>query len=413
MSETAARKALEGALRAERGRLLAALIARTGDFQLAEDALQDAAEAALIHWARSGPPVSARAWLMRVGWRKALDRLRRRARDQRHLQAEAALAAEEGAEMTSEDIPDERLRLIFACCHPALEPKSQVALTLRTIGGLTTAEIARAFLDNEATMGQRLSRAKAKIAAAGIPFAIPGPELWPDRLGSVLDVIYLIFNQGYSQGPQKGAVRTNLCEEAIFLARLVDGLRPGEAEIEGLLALLLLTHSRRAARFDGTGRLVPLAEQDRSLWDTAQQREGLDLLDRAITRAAPGSSQIKAAIAALHVTAGPKGTDWSQIAALYEALLRHEPTAVVRLNLAVAIGESGDVAGAVATLTALSNDLADYQPYHAALAEFLARQGRLDESLAAYDRAIALAANSADAEFLCNRRKKLRERWAS
>ncbi len=412
MSE-AARKALEGALRAERGRLLAALIARTGDFQLAEEALQEAAEAALIHWGRSGPPVSARAWLLRVGWRKALDRLRQRARDQRHLQAEAVLAAEEGAEMTSQDIPDERLRLIFACCHPALEPKSQVALTLRTVGGLTTTEIARAFLDSETTMGQRISRAKAKIAAAGIPFAIPGPELWSDRLASVLGVIYLIFNQGYSQGPEKDATGTDLCDEAIFLARLVDGLRPGEAEIEGLLALLLLTHCRRAARFDGTGRLVPLAEQDRSLWDLAQQQEGLDLLDRAIARRAPGPNQIKAAIAALHVTAGAVGTDWPQIVSLYEALLRYEPTAVVRLNLAVAVGESGDLGGAAAILADLSNDLDGYQPYHAARAEFLARQGRWDESIAAYDRAIALAANSAGAEFLCNRREKLRERWAS
>ena len=410
MSEAAASKALEGALRAERGRLLAALIARTGDFQLAEDALQDAAEAALVHWGRSGPPVSARAWLLRVGWRKALDRLRRRARDQRHLQAEAALAADEGAEMTSEDIPDERLRLIFACCHPALEPKSQVALTLRTIGGLTTAEIARAFLDSEPTMGQRLSRAKAKIAAAGIPFAIPGPDLWTDRLGAVLAVIYLIFTQGYSRGSEEGRGGTDLCDEAIFLARLVDGLRPGEAEIEGLLALLLLTHSRRAARYDGAGQLVRLEEQDRAQWDFAQQQEGLVLLDRAIARGAPGPNQIKAAIAALHVTAG---TDWTQIAALYETLLRHEPTAVVRLNLAVAVGEGGDIARTLAILAALSEDLAEYQPYHAVQAEFLARAGRLDESLLAYDRGIALAANSADAEFLCNRRKMLRDRWAS
>ncbi|MCF1710133.1 RNA polymerase [Tabrizicola sp. J26] len=413
MSDDPARAALEAALRADRGRLLAALIARTGDFQLAEDALQDATEAALVHWRRSGPPVSPQGWILRVGWRKALDRLRRRARDQRHLEAETVLAAEEGAEMTPEDIADDRLRLIFTCCHPALEPKSRIALTLRTIGGLTTAEIARAFLDSETAMGQRLSRAKAKIATAGIPFAIPGPELWAERLGSVLAVIYLIFNEGYSVGRHEAPVRTDLCEEAIFLARLVDVLRPGDAEIEGLLALLLLTHCRRCARHDAAGQLVPLQDQDTNLWDADQRQEGLDLLDRAIARSAPGPFQIKAAIAALHVTAGPAGTDWLQITALYRALLRYEPTAVVRLNLAVAIGEAGDLTGALAELGAVSEDLTDYQPYHAARAEFLGRAGRLDESIASYDRAITLATNSADAEFLCNRREKLRERWAS
>jgi predicted RNA polymerase sigma factor len=248
-------------------------------------------------------------------------------------------------------------------------------------------------------MGQRLSRAKAKIAAAGIPFAVPGPEDWAGRLQSVLAVVYLIFNAGYTQGPADGR---DLCDEALYLARLLDGLRPGEAETEGALALLLLTHARRAARIGADGASLAPPEQDRSLWDHAMIAEGIGLIDRAMARRAPGPYQIKAAIAALHCAEGP--TDWRQIVLLYDALLRMEPTPVVGLNRAVALAQAGAAEAGLAALDALSAALADYQPYHAARADLLHRLGRRDESLAAYDRAIADAASAADAAFLIRRR---------
>ena len=391
-------------VRSDRGRLMAALIARLRDFQLAEDALQDALEAALIHWGRAGLPASPQGWLLRVAQRKAIDRLRAAARNGRRIADLTLLAGEEAAETAAEDIPDDRLRLIFTCCHPALDPKSRVALTLRTLGGLTTAEIARAYLDREPAMGQRLSRAKAKIAAAGIPFAVPGPDLWAERLGSVLTTIYLIFNEGYSASSGQVPLRTDLCEEAVFLARLLIVLRPDEPEIEGLLALMLLTHARRAARI-AQGTLVPLEAQDRRLWDAAMIGEGLDLLDRAMTRRAPGPFQIKAAIAALHVQAAPHGgTDWPQITLLYDSLLRMEPTPVVRLNRAVALAEAGALPAALREIETLAVALDAYPQFHAARADLLRRLGRGADSDAAFDRAIALAPTSADAAFLRARR---------
>lgn len=389
-------------LRADRGRILAALITRVRDFQLAEDALQDAATSALAHWTRSGAPSRPEAWLIRVAFRKAIDRLRTGVRDNARDTTMAILAKDE-AEEDPMDIPDDRLRLIFTCCHPALEPKSRVALTLRTIAGLTTAEIARAFLDTEPTMGQRLSRAKAKIGAAGIPFRIPEPEDWPDRLNSVLTVVYLIYNAGYTQGPTTGR---DLCLEAIFLARLLATLAPGDAEVEGCLALLLLTHARAAARISAEGQTLPPARQDRKLWDAAMRTEGLATLDRAMTRRSPGPFQIKAAIAALQ--SAPDGPDWPHIAALYARLYSFEPTPVIRLNHAVAIAEAGDLTAALAALTALTELLADYQPYYAALAEYLGRAGQIDPALAAYARAIALAPSKADRAFLENRRAALK-----
>lgn len=296
-------------------------------------------------------------------------------------------------------IPDHRLRLILTCCHPALEPKTRVALTLRTLGGLTTAQIARAFLDSEPAMGQRLSRAKAKIAAAGIPFKLPESEDLPERLNSVLTVVYLIFNAGYTAGP---ALDRDLCDEAIFLARLLNQLQPATAEVEGALALLLVTHARRAARVvDGIS--VPLAEQDRNLWDRPMLAEGLELLDRAVDRRQSGPFQIKAAIAALHSQDAP---DWPQITALYAGLLCHEPTPVVRLNHAVALAETGALQEAMRRVEALSGSLDAYQPFHAARAELLARSGQTTAALAAYQRAIALASSSADAAFLTRRRNR-------
>ena len=382
--------------RHDRGRLLSALIARIGDVAGAEEALQEAFAVALTAWVVQ-MPVRPEGWLLRVALRRAIDGWRTGARARAGVAAMRPLLPPEAFVEEPEMIPDERLRLIFTCCHPALERKSQVALTLRLIGGLTTPEIAQGFLDEPATIGQRISRAKAKIAAAGIPYAVPGPEMWADRLQAVLAVIYLIFNAGYSQGGSR-----DLCGEAIFLARLVDGLRPSEAEVEGCLALLLLTHARRGARTGADGATVPPGQQDRTRWDLAMMTEGVTLIARAMGRGVAGPFQIKAAMAALH--AAPGGTDWAGILALYDRLLAHEPTDVVRLNRAVVLAEDGQAGQAVAELEALQG-MDDYQPYHAARAFVLGRAGRRDDALAAYDRAIAMAPTPADAALLRRRRR--------
>lgn len=400
-SAIAITRALEAVMRNDRGRLVAALIARLRNFQLAEDALQEAAVSALSHWGRSGLPASPHGWLLRVALRKAIDRLRATHRDDRKAADIAILADQEASDMSPDLIPDERLRLIFTCCHPALDEKSRVALTLRTLGGLTTPEIARAFLDQDTTMGQRLSRAKSRITAAGIPFAVPGPEDWADRLNSVLTVIYLIFNAGYTAGPSEAR---DLCDEAIYLARMVNALRPGEAEVEGCLALLLLTHSRQAARVNKGGETIALAEQDRTLWNDAARSDGQSTLEIALARGRPGPFQIKAAIAACHA---PESSDWPQIAALYTALLRHEATPVVALNHAVAMAEATGPEAGLAALDRLADALDAYQPYHAARAALLARAGQRELAILAYARAIALAASAADARFLSQRRDRL------
>ena len=407
---TGIKGAVDRAAREDRGRLLAALIAGLRDFQLAEDALQDAMEAALIHWVR-GVPNDPRAWLLRVARRKAIDRIRRagRWRDRAGELAALAEADQAAASDPPPEIPDERLRLIFTCCHPALEPKSRVALTLRTLGGLTTGEIAAAFLDREETMGQRLSRAKAKIAKAGIPFAVPGPEDWSQRLNSVLTVIYLVFNEGYRASSGGGFLRVDLCEEAIWLARMLAGLVPDEAEVTGLLSLMLTTHARRAARLDRSGAMVALDAQDRGLWDRAMVAEGLTLLDRAMARRAPGPFQIKAAISALHAEAErPQATDWRQMVLLYDALLAHEPTAVVRLNRAVALAEAGSLAAALREIEAIRAELESYQPYHAARADLLARAGQGQAARDAYATAIALTRSEEERRFLKGRCERLR-----
>ena len=391
-------KALSDVMRTDRGRLISALIARLRDFQLAEDAQQEAATSALVHWGRAGLPDNPQSWLLKVALRKAIDRMRASARDTRNAADMAVLAGQEADESEPEMIADQRLRLIFTCCHPAIEPKSRVALTLRTLGGLSTAEIAAAFLDAETTMGARLTRAKARIAAAGIPFVIPGPEDIADRLNSVLVVIYLIFNAGYTAG---AAIRRDLCDEAIYLARMVNQLRSGEPEVEGVLALMLIIHCRRRARSDTAGVSVALTEQDRSLWNSAD----LALIDTAKLRCRSGPFQIKAAIAACQVI-GPT-PDWPQILALYDGLLHYEPTAVVALNRAVALAETGQVAQALADLCALADTLAQYQPFHAAHGDLLARTGRQGESFAAFNRAIDLAPSLSDAAFLIKRRDDL------
>ncbi len=395
-SAIAAIHAVQMVMRQDRGRLTAALIARLRDFQLAEDALQEAAISAISHWGRAGLPSSPQGWLLKVALRKAIDRLRQGSREDRKALDQAIFARDEADADEAHPIPDDRLRLIFTCCHPALEEKSRIALTLRSLCGLTTPQVAAVFLDAEPTMGQRLSRAKAKIAAAGIPFAIPGPEDWPDRLNSVLTVVYLIFTAGYAQGPKTGV---DLCTEAVFLARLLVQLAPDQAEVEGCLALLLLTHSRSLARTGTEGETLPPARQDRSLWDPAMLADGLATLDRAVARRTPGPFQIKAAIAALH--SAEVGPDWPQIAALYARLVDHEPTDVIRLNYAVALAEAGDPARALALVETL--DLDGYQPFHAAHADLLTRNGQLTFARAAYAQAIALATSPADVAFLQSR----------
>lgn len=395
-------RALDVLVRKDRGRLLSALIARLNDFSLAEDALQDAMISAVAHWSRSGLPASPHGWLLQVAHRKAIDRIRKHKSQSMTTDNFAPLAAAEAYEDETESIPDERLRLFFTCCHPAIEPKSQVALTLRTLGGLSTPEIARAFLDQEKTMGQRLSRAKSKIAAARIPYAVPGPEDWPQRLEAVLAAIYLIFNAGYSMG---AAEERNLAGEAIWLGRMLDHLKPADPEIEGFLALMLLTHARRNARIDRNGVTIALQRQDRTLWDRPMIMEGVGLVERALARRRPGPYQIKAAISACHCEGA--ASDWPQIAALYDVLLSHEPTDVVRLNRAVARAEAGALDDGLAEIEALGEPLADYQPYFAAKADLLVRKGRVSEAKSAYARAITLAQSRADAAFLEQRRDAL------
>lgn len=393
-------KVLDAVMRSDRGRLLSALVATLRNLSLAEEALQEAAVSAIAHWGRSGVPTSPQAWLLTVARRKALDRLRGANREAQKANA-LSLFIEE-AEAEADEIPDERLRLIFACCHPALEMKSRVALTLRTVCGLTTGEIAAVFLDQEPTMGQRLSRAKAKIEAAGIGFEVPDAEHWPARLDAVLTTIYLIFTTGYVAGADEPR---DLCAEAKFLLRLVNQLHPGDAEIEGALAMVLLTAARRAARIGADGASLPPAEQDRTRWDWADIEEGRRLLATAMARRTPGPFQIKAAISDCQM-ADP-APDWPQIALLYQALLRHEPTPVVVLNAAVAAAEAGELQRALAVVESLADELGNYQPWHAARAALLARLGRVSESAAAYQRAIAMASGPAEARFLLRQMTRL------
>ena len=395
-------RVLDTLMRDDRGRLLSALISKLRDFQLAEDYLQDALISAVTHWNRNGLPNSPHGWLLKVAYRKAIDRIRQNKTAAKFGEDMMLLSSSEAFEDNDDEIPDERLRLIFTCCHPALEPKSQVALTLRTLGGLSTPQIARAFLDSETTMGQRLSRAKAKITAAQIPYVVPEPDQWAERLQPVLSVVYLIFNAGYSAGPNAGA---DLAGEAIFLGRMLDRLRPCDAEIEGCLALLLITHARRNARIGADGVSVPPGKQDRKLWQLGEATEGMALIDQAMTRRTPGPYQIKAAIAACHMA--DEKPDWPQITALYDSLLRFEPTAVVRLNRAVAYGEAQSVQIGLRLIEDLQDELAHYQPFHAARAALLAGSGKIALALDAYDKAIAMANSAADVAFLTAKRAEL------
>ena len=390
--------------RAEWGRLLSALIRAFGDFDLAEDALQDAFAAAVTGWVENAP-ANPRAWLYTAARHNAIDQIRRRAR---FAGTQAMLATSEAAEVeiVEEDaVPDERLRLIFTCCHPALGAEAQVALTLRTLCGLKTEEIARAFLVPTTTMAQRLVRAKKKITAAAIPYRVPGADELAARMSGVMAVIYLVFNEGYAATAGDALVRRELCAEAIRLARLLRALMaPAIGELDALLALMLLIDSRRNARVDGNGDLVLLADQDRSRWDRAEIDEGVGLVRAAVRRGPAGPYTIEAAIAALHTEAE---TDWPQIAGLYERLYALHPSPVVALNRAVAVSMANGPAAALPLVDELGDELAEYHLFHATRADLLRRLGRRDEALDAYRRAHALAQNDVERRFLAKRISEL------
>ena len=395
---------IEKLYHAEWGRLLSALIRAVGDFDVAEEALQDAFAAAVIDWA-AAVPRNPRGWLYGTARHKAIDKLRRRTR--MSAMAAALAEAEEPAEAQpaateDEDVPDERLRLIFTCCHPSLAPEAQVALTLRTLCGLTTDEIARAFLVPSATMAQRLVRAKGKIRAAGIPYQVPAREELRERAAAVMAVLYLVFNEGYSAARGDALIRRELCAEAIRLARLLRALPPVEiAELDSLLALMLLHDARRAARTDERGELVPLAEQDRSKWNRAQIEEGTGLVKSALRRALPGPYALEAAIAAVHGEAlRAEETDWRQIVLLYDRLLSLHPSPIVALNRAVAVSMADGPAAALPLVDALGGELASYHLFHATRADLLRRLGQNGQSAAAYRRAHELSENEAERRFL-------------
>jgi RNA polymerase sigma-70 factor, ECF subfamily len=404
---------LDAIYRAERGRVLASLIRLLGGFELAEEALHDAFAAAAVQWPVEGMPKNPRAWLVSAGRFKAIDRVRRRVRFDKAAAEIAYQYENEMAEPEAEmqTIADDTLRLVFTCCHPALPRDAQVAMTLREICGLTTEEIARAFLAAPSAIAQRIVRAKQKIRDEAIPYEVPDRDALPERLAPVLQAIYLVFNEGYSAGAGDAVVRAELTAEAIRLARLIYGLLP-EPEVQGLLALMLLHESRRRARMTDDGDLVLLADQDRGLWDRALIDEGAALVDAAFGHGRPGPYVLQAAIAALHATARTAAdTDWTEIAGLYDLLLQQVPTPVVALNRAVAIAERDGAEAGLALVDAILADgrLEDYQLAHSARADLLRRLGRRADARKAYERALALSNQEPERRFLSARIASLGE----
>jgi RNA polymerase sigma-70 factor (ECF subfamily) len=407
------RAAVADAFTAEWGKVVATLIGMTSDWDLAEECAQDAFAQALKAWPRDGVPQKPGAWLTTVARNRALDRLRRSASESAKLQQAVLLTPPQdpaGADMDTEDIPDERLRLIFTCCHPALPLEARVALTLRTLAGLTTAEIARAFLTAEPTMAKRLVRAKQKIRNAGIPYRVPPAHLLPERTSGVLGVLYLLFNEGYTATAGSNLVRHDLCAEAIRLARALAGLMPDEPEAKALLALMLFHHSRRVSRVNESGDVITLEDQDRSLWDQAEISEGVRLLEAAARRERRGPYLVQAAIAQCHATAATAAdTNWGLIADLYDLLAELIPSDVVRLNWAVAVGMAHGPAAGLERVDALAatGALDGYYLLPATRADLLRRIGRNDEAAESYRRALDLAVNEAERRYLAGRLEEM------
>ena len=407
---------LDSVFREEYGRIIATLIRLSGSFDLAEEALQEAFASALTNWTQRGAPNNPGAWLTTVAHRKLLDAIRRektRSDKQAELEYETQrLQPDNELELVENTVeyPDDRLRLIFTCCHPSLSQETRVALTLRTLGGLNTTEIARAFLIPETTLAQRLVRAKNKIRLAGIPYEVPPVEVLQQRLVSVQAVIYLIFNEGYSSSEGSGLVRNDLCTEAIRLGRLLTQLSPTEPENPGLLALMLLQDSRRYARTDDAGQLVTLEEQDRSQWDQAEISEGLELVDKALRQGRIGPYQLQAAIAALHAEApSALDTDWAQIGALYRELMRINPSPIIALNhaAAVAMSEGPETGLDLVEAAGSSGKLDSYHLFHAARGDLLRRLRRFEQAKLAYERAIELTTNDVEKQYLTRRIKEI------